>query len=104
MAVVHHLKMIFLIDRIKEGYEIAVYEDLPDLTNRVEWQDIYQSESIIADETGIIYEWDSSKDKEYGSVFNYTLIQTEKRVDLIDKLLESYNQENCPDEFIMRKD
>ena len=96
--------MIFLIDRVKEGYEIAVYEDLPDLANRVEWQDIYQGESIIADETGIIYEWDSSKDMEYGTVFNYTLIQTEKRVDLIDKLLEAYNQQNCPDEFVMRKD
>ena len=53
--------MIFLIDIVDSEHQVIVYESIPDLIQRVEWQDIFEGKSIIIDENGTEYEWDSTK-------------------------------------------
>ncbi len=81
--------MIFLIDQVDSEYQVTVYDSISDLTRRVEWQDIVEDNSIIIDENGTVYEWDSSRKDEFGTVHEYTLIQTLRVSELITPCLES---------------
>ncbi|WP_430817546.1 hypothetical protein [Carboxylicivirga sp. RSCT41] len=58
------------------------------LIQRVEWQDIFEGESIIIDDYGTEYEWDSSKKDEIGTVHAYTLIPTSRVSELITECLK----------------
>lgn len=83
--------MIFLIDKVDCEHQVIVYKSIADLTQRVEWQDIFEKKSIIIDENGIEYKWDSSKNNEIGSVYNYSLISTLKFSELIVECLKRVN-------------
>ncbi len=83
--------MIFLIDKVNSEHQVIVYESITDLTQRVEWQDIFEGKSIIIDENGIEYEWDSSKKNEVGTVYNYSLIPTSRVSELIAECLKRVN-------------
>jgi len=75
--------MIFLIDKVDSEHQVIVYENIPDLIQRVEWQDIFEGKSIIIDEFGNEYEWDSEQKNEIGTVHDYTLIRTSRISDLV---------------------
>ncbi len=103
LNVVHHLTelMIFLIDKVDFEHQVIVYKSITDLTQRVEWQDVFEGKSIIIDKNGTEYEWDSSKKNEIGTVYNYTLIRTSKVSELIDECLKivSAHQNICEFNF-----
>jgi hypothetical protein len=80
--------MIFLIDIVDSEHQVIVYEDIPDLIQRVELQDVFEGKSIIIDENGIEYEWDSTQKNEIGTVHDYTIIPTSKVSELITQCLE----------------
>ncbi|WP_298321273.1 hypothetical protein [uncultured Aquimarina sp.] len=93
--------MIFLIDKVDFEHQVIVYKSITDLTQRVEWQDVFEGKSIIIDKNGTEYEWDSSKKNEIGTVYNYTLIRTSKVSELIDECLKivSAHQNICEFNF-----
>ncbi|MCK8521280.1 hypothetical protein M0D21_06870 [Aquimarina sp. D1M17] len=93
--------MIFLIDKIDFEHQVIVYKSITDLTQRVEWQDVFEGKSIIIDENGTEYEWGSSKKNEIGTVYNYTLIPTSRVSELIDECLKivSIHQNICEFNF-----
>lgn len=91
--------MIFLIDIVDSKHQVKVYESIADLTQRVEWQDIFEGKSIIIDNNGIEYEWDSSKKNEIGSVYNYSLIPTSRVSELITECLNRVNIDQNISEF-----
>ena len=80
--------MIFLIDIVDSEHQVIVYENIPDVIQRVEWQDIFEGKSIIIDGNGIEYEWDSSQQNEIGTVHDYTLMPTNSVSSLIDECLK----------------
>jgi len=80
--------MIFLIDIADSEHQVIVYENIPDLIHRVEWQDIFEGKSIIIDENGTEYEWDSTKKEEIGTVYDYTIIPTSRISELISECLK----------------
>ncbi len=75
--------MIFLIDIINSEHQVIVYENIPDLIQRVEWQDIFEGKSIIIDENGTEYEWDSLQKSQIEKIHDYTLIPTNRVSSLI---------------------
>ncbi|GAA0733928.1 hypothetical protein GCM10009430_48520 [Aquimarina litoralis] len=93
--------MIFLIDKVDSEHQVIVYKNITDLTQRVEWQDLFEGKSIIINENGTEYEWDSSKKNEIGTVYNYTLIPTSRVSKLIDECLKivSTHQNICEFNF-----
>jgi hypothetical protein len=91
--------MIFLIDKIGKALDILVYESISDLTSRVEWQDIFEGTSTIIDESGFIFKLEPSKKGEVGLVYNYNMIQTDRKSKLIEICLEEYNLKGKPSEF-----
>ena len=91
--------MIFLIDIVDSKHQVKVYESIADLTQRVEWQEIFEGKSIIIDNNGIEYEWDSSKKNEIGSVYNYSLIPTSRVSELITECLNRVNIDQNISEF-----
>jgi hemin uptake protein HemP len=99
--VLNHLTkpMIFLIDIVDSEHQVIVYEDIPDLIRRVEWQDIFEGKSIIIDEKGIEYEWDSTQKNEIGTVHNYTIIPTSRVSELITQCLERIKLDENINEF-----
>jgi hemin uptake protein HemP len=80
--------MIFLIYIVDSEHQVIVYENIPDLIQRVEWQDIFEGKSIIIDKNGIEYEWDSTQKNEIGTVHDYTIIPTSRVSELITRCLE----------------
>nr|WP_042294215.1 hypothetical protein [Nonlabens ulvanivorans] len=80
--------MIFLIHKVNSYHQVTVYENISDLTQRLEWQDIFEGKSIIIDKNGIEYEWDSTKSDEIGSIHEYTLISTTRVSKLIIECLK----------------
>jgi hypothetical protein len=95
--------MIFLIDKVKSEYQVLIYKSLYDLTTSVEWQDIYESKSLILDENGVEYEWDSSKKNEYGTIYEYTLISTFRTSVLISECLKRVNSSPNICEFTFKE-
>lgn len=91
--------MIFLIEKVDSEHQVIVYENIIDLTQRVEWQDVFEGKSIIIDEKGTEYEWDSSKKNEIGTVHDYTLIHTSRVSELITKCLKRVNTDHSIYEF-----
>ncbi|GGZ94472.1 hypothetical protein [Algibacter mikhailovii] len=91
--------MIFLIDKVNSGHQVIVYENITDLTKRVEWQDVFEGKSIIIDKNGTEYEWDSSKKNEIGTVYEYTLIPTTRVSELITECLNRVNTDQNICEF-----
>ena len=91
--------MIFLIDKVNSEYQVNVYESITDLTRRVEWQDIFEGKSMIIDEKGTEYEWDSSKKNEIGTIYDYTLIPTLRVSELITECLKRINADQSIVEF-----
>ncbi len=93
--------MIFLIDIVDSEHQVIVYEDIPDLIQRVEWQDIFEGNSIIIDENGTEYEWDSSQKNEIGTVHDYTIIPTLRVSELITECLKriELNKNSCEFSF-----
>jgi len=91
--------MIFLIDKVDSEHQVIVYDSIPDLTQRVEWQDIFEGKSVIIDENGTEYEWDSSKKNEIGTVHDYTLIPTARISELITECLKRVNTDQNIGEF-----
>ncbi|MEL0456670.1 hypothetical protein WJN01_10550 [Flavobacteriaceae bacterium SZ-1-7] len=91
--------MIFLIDKVNSEHQVVVYENIVDLTGRVEWQDLFEGNSIIIDENGTEYEWDSSKKNEIGTVYDYTLIPTKRVSVLITECLKRVNTNQDIREF-----
>lgn len=92
--------MIFLIDIVNSEHQVFVYESITDLTRRVEWQDIFEGKSIIIDENGTEYEWDSSKKNEIGTIYDYTLIPTFRVSELITECLKRISADQNIVEFI----
>lgn len=82
--------MIFLIDRVDAEHQVIVFENIADLTQRVEWQDVFEGKSIIIDEDGTEYEWDSSQKNEIGTIYDYTIIRTSRVSGLINQCLERH--------------
>lgn len=80
--------MVFLIDKVDSEHQVVIYENIPDLVQRVEWQDIFEGKSIIIYENGIEYEWDSTKKNEIGTVHDYSIVPTSKISALTSKCLE----------------
>lgn len=80
--------MIFLIDIVDSEHQVIVYKDIPDLIQRVEWQDLFEGKSIIIDENGTKYKWDSSQKSEIGTIHNYTIIPTLRVSELITECLK----------------
>ncbi|WP_130736349.1 hypothetical protein [Flavobacterium sp. J27] len=91
--------MFFLIDTIDKVCHVLVYQSLIDLTQRIEWQDVFEGQSIIIDENGIEYEWDSSKKEEVGIVYNYTLIPTDRTSKLLRECLNELHTSRNKQEF-----
>jgi len=91
--------MIFLIDIVDSEHQVIVYENILDLIQRVEWQDILEGKSIIIDENGTEYEWDSTKKDEIGTVYDYTLIPTSRISELITECLKIVRAEQNICEF-----
>jgi len=91
--------MIFLIDKIDSEHQVIVYENITDLTKRVEWQDVFEGKSIIIDKNGTEYEWDSSKKNEIGTVYEYTMIPTTRVSELITECLNRINTDQNISEF-----
>jgi hypothetical protein len=95
--------MIFLIDEIETKYEVIIYENIKDLTSRVEWQDIFEGKSIIIDQNGTEYEWDASKKEEIGIVYDYTMRRTSRQSDLLEKCLNVLKSDKNLTEFEIQK-
>jgi len=91
--------MIFLIDIVDSEHQVIVYENIPDLIQRVEWQDIFEGKSIIIDEKGTEYEWDSTKRDEIGTVHDYTIIPTSRVSEFITECLKRVKAEQNICEF-----
>ena len=91
--------MIFLIDKVDSEHQVIVYESITDLTQRVEWQDIFEGKSVIIDENGTEYEWDTLKKNEIGTVHDYTLIPTARISKLITECLKKVNNNQNIYEF-----
>ena len=93
--------MIFLIDKVDSEHQVIVYESIADLTQRVEWQDIFEGKSIIIDKNGTEYEWDSSQKNEIGTVHDYTIIPTLRVSELISECLKKIelNKNSCEFSF-----
>ncbi|MCR8668044.1 hypothetical protein NO995_10150 [Aestuariibaculum sp. M13] len=91
--------MIFLIDIVDSEHQVTVYKSITDVTQRIEWQDIFEGKSIILDENGTEYEWDSSKRNEIGTIYNYTLVPTSRISELITECLKRVNTDQNICEF-----
>lgn len=50
--------MIFAVESLENELLIHVYDDHLQLTNALEWQDVYGNAYQIVDESGVTYEWD----------------------------------------------
>lgn len=92
--------MIFLITIVNSKNQVIVYESISDLTQKVEWQDIFEGKSIIIDENGIEYQWDSTKTDEIGTVYDYTMIPTSRVSKYIAECLKRVKAEKSICEFI----
>jgi hypothetical protein len=95
--------MIFVLDEADTVVEVSVYESLEQLANMVEWQDFFEGKSIILDEEGKTYSWDTSKTEEYGFTYGYTLTAVGTNHKLLDKCMKQYEESGRPDEFEMDK-
>ncbi len=91
--------MIFLIDKIDNKHEVFVYESITDLTSRIDWQDIFEGKSLIIDQNGFEYEWDSSNKHEIGTVNDYTLIKTSRISSLVSECLNKVKLDKNLTEF-----
>ena len=91
--------MIFLIDKMKTEFEVLVYKSTKDLSNRIDWQDVFEGKSIIIDELGNEYEWDKSKKEEIGTVFNYTLIRNNRISNLTNMCITEFQRSENKTEF-----
>lgn len=91
--------MIFLIDKIDNKHEVIVYESITDLTSRIDWQDIFEGKSIIIDQNGFEYEWNSSKKHEISTVNHYTLIRTSRISSLVSECLKKVKTDKNLAEF-----
>ena len=92
--------MIFIIDNVDNVKTVWVYQDIPELARYIEWQDIFEGKDIITDQEGNIYKWDKSKQSEYGTIYNYTLIQTGEKFKFIAALNEAFKESGNQDEFV----
>ena len=91
--------MIFLINKVDSEYQVIVYEDIDHLIYSIEWQDIFEGKSLIIDENGVEYEWDSTKKDEIGTVYGYTIISTPRVSGLITECLKRVNADKDICEF-----
>lgn len=80
--------MIFLIEKVNSEHQVFFYDNIPELIQRVEWQDGFEGKSIIIDKKGTEYEWDSEKKNEIGTVHDYTIIPTTRVSELITECLK----------------
>ncbi len=97
------LTMIYLVDELKEEIQVSAHNSLSDIINGIDRQDIFEGKTKIVDEYGTMYEWDSTKEHEIGTVFGYTLIPTNQKYNgLPDILNESKHAEN-PLDFSFKK-
>ena len=74
--------MIFAVESLENELLVHVYDDQIQLSNSLEWQDVYGNAYKIVDESGVTYEWDSSRQAEFGTLYGYTLINTGHDPDL----------------------
>lgn len=95
--------MIFLINEIETHYEVIVYDNIKDLTSRVEWQDVYEGKSTIIDQDGFEHEWDDTLNNEIGTIHDYTMRRTSKKSHLIVKCLNALKRNKDLIEFEIQK-
>lgn len=95
--------MIFSVDNYSFPKEVTVYESINQLVNMVEWQDILDKGVTTIDTEGKVYEWDSAKNEEYGTVYGYSMRVVEKNMDLADKCIQAYETLSKPSEFLLDK-
>lgn len=91
--------MIFVIDNYTEQKQTLVYNNLSDLTNRVEWQDILDTGVTIIDEEGNIYNWDETKEDEISTTYDYTMKIVDSNKILGQSCFLIYKRLNEPAEF-----
>ena len=91
--------MIFLIHEVDSINQVIVYESIPDLIQRVEWQDVFEGKSIIIDKNGTEYEWDSTQKNEIGCIHDYTIIPTSRVSKLITECLKRFKSDKNICEF-----
>ncbi|MBT30570.1 MAG: hypothetical protein CMO01_13000 [Thalassobius sp.] len=95
--------MIFLIDKVDSEYQVIVYEDIDQLIYSVEWLDIFAGKTLIIDENGVEYKWDSTKKDEIDTVYGYTIISTSRVSDLVTECLKRVNADKdiCEFNFVL---
>lgn len=91
--------MIFAIDNYTEEKQTIVYDNISDLTSRVEWQDIQDTGVTIIDEEGNIYNWDKTKDEEISTSYDYTMKIVGSNKILGQSCFITYKRLNEPVEF-----
>lgn len=91
--------MIFAIDNFTEQKQTVVYDNISDLTSRVEWQDIQDTGVIIIDEEGNIYNWDETKKEEISTTYDYTMKIVGSNKKLGHSCFITYKRLHEPTEF-----
>ena len=94
--------MIFTIDIVGSECHIVVYDNITDLTQRIEWQDIFEGQLTIIDEFGVEYDWDATRFNEIGTTYNYTLIPTSRVSNLVTQCLKMVSSNKNLREFRFR--
>ena len=94
--------MIFAVEKLKNHMLVHVFNDLNDLvelSNCLEWQDVFGGAYRIIDTSGVLYQWDKSKrSAEYATLYGYSLEAIGEDKELAQQCLKQYAIEQ-PREF-----
>lgn len=85
--------IIFILD---EYGHVDVYNNLKAVTAYIEWQDIFECQQLLFDSNGKCYKWGSLKYNEIGTVYNYTLVTSSEKSELISIVINKYNSMEQP--------
>lgn len=75
-------EMIFSIYIDDDVANVDVYDSLVDFSYRVDWQDLIDSDCILIDENGNIFNWDDTKNEEIATTFGYSFKIIRQNIEL----------------------
>jgi len=95
--------MIYHIHEFDNETHVTRFESIDEFINCIEWQDIFEGKSIIANTKGETYKWDSSQQNEFAIVYGYTLMKTGEIYGNMTRVLSEAQKAKFPEEFVFPK-
>ncbi len=91
--------MIFPIDNVDPKHQVIVYENIPDLIQRVKWQDIFELIFILFYKNATEFGWSYIPKNVIGTVHDRTIIAISRVSKLVTECLGRIKSKKNISEF-----